>query len=166
VSSYSLCIASTSTESNQRSTQTTLSLLHITDCVIFISDPTGLCCCHGLGGFVNTYVSGCHTCARNKVPRHKPYGPLNHSQIHHNLGSPSAWMPLSSSRHPKAMTPSWSLWIDSPNKPTLSLIQQRDLTHHFWLRCSGRTSCGFTAFPLISSQTEDRYCHDRELKLG
>jgi len=36
VSPYSLCIASTSTESNQRSTQTTLSLLHITDCVIFI----------------------------------------------------------------------------------------------------------------------------------
>jgi hypothetical protein len=26
--------------------------------------------------FVNTYVLGCHTCTRNKAPRHKPYGPL------------------------------------------------------------------------------------------
>ncbi|KAK4685054.1 putative transposase, partial [Tremellales sp. Uapishka_1] len=30
----------------------------------------------GLRQFVNTYVSGCHTCMRNKIPRHKPYGPL------------------------------------------------------------------------------------------
>jgi len=30
----------------------------------------------GLRHFVNTYVAGCHTCARNKVPRQKPYGPF------------------------------------------------------------------------------------------
>ena len=27
-------------------------------------------------GFINKYVAGCHTCARNKPSRHKPYGPL------------------------------------------------------------------------------------------
>ena len=26
--------------------------------------------------FIDTYVNGCHTCARNKTPRHKPFGPL------------------------------------------------------------------------------------------
>jgi hypothetical protein len=30
----------------------------------------------GARAFVDTYVNGCHTCSRNKVPRHKPYGPL------------------------------------------------------------------------------------------
>lgn len=30
----------------------------------------------GAKNFVNTYVNGCHTCRRNKTPRHKPYGPL------------------------------------------------------------------------------------------
>ena len=30
----------------------------------------------GIRQFTNTYVDGCHTCARNKIPRHKPYGPL------------------------------------------------------------------------------------------
>lgn len=30
----------------------------------------------GLRTFVNTYVNGCHTCARNKSQRHKPHGPL------------------------------------------------------------------------------------------
>lgn len=30
----------------------------------------------GLRKFVNTYVNGCHSCQRNKTPRHKPFGPL------------------------------------------------------------------------------------------
>jgi len=29
-----------------------------------------------LAKFVKTYVNGCHTCARNKSPRHKQHGPL------------------------------------------------------------------------------------------
>lgn len=30
----------------------------------------------GMRQFVKTYVNGCHTCARNKPTRHKPFGPL------------------------------------------------------------------------------------------
>ena len=44
----------------------------------------------GLRAFVNTYVAGCHTCTRNKVPRHKPFGPLQSLPI-----PASPWQSLS-----------------------------------------------------------------------
>jgi len=64
---------------------------------------------------VATLAHGTRSPAKNRTAH------SSHSRVHPSLGSPSAWTPLSSSRHPKAMTPSWSLWIDSPNKPTLSI---------------------------------------------